>query len=145
MVSLRYGLDGKLIARLSGGGGELGHGLGALGHGVLGELAGEEQAHSGLDLSGGEGGLLAVARQAGGLKGESLEDVVDERVQDGHASLGDAGVGVDLLEHLVDVRSVGLDLLGLAAARGLLGGLRGLLANSRCLRHFVSEGGVMDF
>ena len=34
------------------GGGELGHGLGALGHGVLGELAGEDQAHRGLDLAG---------------------------------------------------------------------------------------------
>eukprot|EP00959_Pyramimonas_sp_CCMP1952_P428803 8980995-Pyramimonas_sp.AAC.1 len=34
------------------GGGELGHGLGALGHRVLGELTGEHQTHGGLDLTG---------------------------------------------------------------------------------------------
>jgi hypothetical protein len=119
------------------GGGELGHGLGALRHGVLGQLTGEEQSHGSLDLSGGEGGLLAVAGQAGSLQSQALEDVVDERVQDGHASLGDAGVGVHLLQHLVDVRSVGLDLLGLSASGRLLGGLRSLLADSRGLCHFV--------
>jgi hypothetical protein len=93
-------------ARLCGGGLELGHGLGALGHGVLGKLTGEEQADGRLDLAGREGALLVVAGQAGGLKGEALEDVVDERVQDGHAALGDARVGVHLLEHLVDVGAV---------------------------------------
>ena len=42
------------------------------------------------------------------------KDVVDERVHDGHALLGDTSVGVDLLEHLVDVRRVRLGaLLGL--------------------------------
>ena len=46
------------------GGGELGDGLGALGDGVLGELTGEEEAHGGLDLAGGEGGLLVVAGEA---------------------------------------------------------------------------------
>jgi hypothetical protein len=116
--------------------GELGHGLGALRHGVLGQLTGEEQSHGSLDLSGGEGGLLAVAGQAGSFQSQALEDVVDERVQDGHASLGDAGVGVHLLQHLVDVRSVGFDLLGLSAGGSLLGGLRSLLADSRGLCHF---------
>ena len=91
---------------LRGGGLELGHGLGALGHGVLGKLTGEEQADGRLDLAGREGALLVVAGQAGGLKGEALEDVVDERVQDGHSALGDAGVGVNLLQHLVDVGAV---------------------------------------
>ena len=63
-----------------------------------------------------EGALLVVAREAGSLKGQALEDVVDERVQDGHAALGDAGVGVHLLEHLVDVGAVALNsLLGLAS------------------------------
>ena len=93
-------------SRLSGGGLELGHGLGALRDGVLGELTGEEQADGGLDLAGRQGGLLVVAGQAGSLKGQALEDVVDERVQDGHAALGDASVGVHLLEHLVDVGAV---------------------------------------
>ena len=85
------------------GGGELGDGLGALGDGVLGELSGEHEADGGLDLPGGEGGLLVVLGELAGLSGDALEDVVDEGVHDGHALLGDASVGVDLLEHLVDV------------------------------------------
>ena len=101
-----WGRDVARAGDLRGRGGELGHGLGALGHGVLGKLTGEEQADGRLDLAGREGALLVVAGQAGGLKGEALEDVVDERVQDGHAALGDARVGVHLLEHLVDVGAV---------------------------------------
>ena len=97
------------------GGGELGHGLGAFGDGVLGELTGEDEAHGGLDLAGGEGGLLVVAGELARLKCHLLEDVVDERVHDGHAALGDAGVGVHLLEHLVDVGGVALGALLLAA------------------------------
>ena len=41
--------------------GELGHSLGALGHGVLCELAGQDEAHCCLDLPGGHCGLLVVA------------------------------------------------------------------------------------
>ena len=32
-------------------------GLGALRHGVLGQLTGEDEAHGGLNLAGGQGGL----------------------------------------------------------------------------------------
>merc|ERR1711959_809073 len=78
------------------GGGELGHGLGPLGHGVLGELAGEDEADGRLDLPGGEGTLLGVPGEAGGLGGDLLEDVVREGVHDGHGLGGDAGLGVDL-------------------------------------------------
>ena len=70
---------------------------------MLGELTWEDEADSGLDLAGGEGGLLVVRGKLAGLAGDALEDVVDEGVHDGHALLGDAGVRVDLLEHLVDV------------------------------------------
>ena len=38
------------------GAGVLGDGLSALGHGVLGELPGQHQAHGGLDLPGGDRG-----------------------------------------------------------------------------------------
>ena len=112
-------------------GGELGDGLGALGHGVLGELTGEHEAHGGLDLAGREGALLVVAGQAAGLGGNALEHVVDEGVHDGHAALGDPGVGVDLLEDLVDVARVRLGPLGLLLlVAGLLGGLGRLLGRS---------------
>ncbi len=122
-------------ARLVLGGGELGHGLGALRDGVLGQLTGEGEADSGLDLSGRQGGLLVVAGQAGGLAGKALEDVVDERVQDGHSALADASVGVHLLQHLVDVGGVGLLPLLVSLGRHLLhGGLSALL--SRSLGHF---------
>ncbi len=106
--------------------GVLGDGLGALRDGVLGELSGEEEADGGLDLPGGDGVPLGVPGQAAGLTSEPLKDVVDEGVHDGHGLGGDTGVGVDLLEDLVDVRAVGLAAL---VAAGLLavGGLGGLL------------------
>jgi hypothetical protein len=78
---------------------------------VFGELTGEDEADGGLDLAGGDGGLLVVAGELGGLGGELLEDVVDEGVHDGHGLGGDADVGVDLLQHLEDVDLVRLHAL----------------------------------
>lgn len=104
-------------------GGELGDSLGALSDGVLGELTGEEEADGGLDLAGGEGVLLVVADETGGLAGDLLEDIVDERVHDAHGSLGDAGLGVHLLEDTVDVDGEGLGSSSLGGS--LLGGLGG--------------------
>jgi hypothetical protein len=103
---------------------------------VLGQLSGQEETDGGLDLPGGDGGALVVVRQAAGLGGDALEDVVDERVHDAHRLGGNAGVGVDLLQHLVDVDGVGflpLLPLGLLVRLGdvllglarLLGGLSG--------------------
>ena len=111
-------------------GGELGHGLGALGDGVLGELTGEDEAHGSLDLAGGHGGLLVVAGELGRLGGDLLEDVVDEGVQDGHTFLGDTSVRVNLFQYLVDIRRVGFyTLLGFTAlSTSLLGGLCCFLA-----------------
>ena len=104
---------------------------------MLGKLTGEEESDGGLDLAGGEGSLLVVAGQLGGLEGDALEDIVDEGVQDGDTSLGDADGGVDLLEDLVDVRGVGLGSLNVLLASGdLLGGLGSLLADSGSLSHF---------
>jgi len=104
----------------------LGDGLGAFRHGVLGQLTGQNQPHRGLDLPGGDGGLLVVGSELGGLGRNTLEDVVDERVQDGHGASGDTSVGVDLLEDLVDVAGVGL-LAGLATLLLLAGGSGGSL------------------
>ena len=96
------------------GGGVLGDGLGAFGHGVLGELTGEEEADGGLDFPGGDRGLGVVLGEAAGLVGDALKDVVDERVHDHHGLGADAGVGVNLLQHLVDVDAVRLLALGAA-------------------------------
>ena len=90
---------------------------------MLGELTGEEEADGGLDLAGGEGVLLVVADEAGGLRGDLLEDIVDERVHDAHGSLGDAGLGVHLLEDTVDVDGEGLGSTSLGGS--LLGGTCG--------------------
>jgi len=105
----------------------LGDGLGALGDGVLGELTGEEELNGSLDLSGGEGVLAVVAHKAGGLVGNLLEDVVDERVHDAHRSLGDASVLVDLLEDSVDVHREGLGSASVGSLLGVLG--NSLLSN----------------
>ena len=114
----------RAMSTLGGGRGVLGDGLGALRHGVLGQFAGERQADGRLDLAGGQGGLAVVAGELASLGRDALEDVVDEGVHDGHALLGDARLGVHLLQHLVDVRRVRLDAL----ARALLGASGGRLA-----------------
>ena len=117
------------------GAGVLGHGLGALGHSVLGQLTGEEQTDCGLDLPGGDGAATVVVGQTASLGGDALEDVVHERVHDRHGLAGDTGVGVHLLQHFVDVDGVRLPpplpLLLVASALGLsLGG--GLLGSLGC-------------
>ena len=76
---------------------------------MLGELTWEEKSDGGLDLTGGEGVLLVVSDKSGGLRGDLLEDIVDERVHNAHGFLGDASLWVDLLEYSVDVNGEGLD------------------------------------
>lgn len=61
--------------RLFRGRGVLGDGLGTLGNSVLGQLAREDQTDRGLNLSRGDGGLLVVGSELGGLSGNALEDV----------------------------------------------------------------------
>jgi hypothetical protein len=102
---------------------------------VLGEFTREHQTDSGLDLAAGESRLLVVSGELSGLGGDTFEDIVDEGVHDGHSLLRDTGIGVDLLEHLVDVRGIRLDALLVLLATGcLLGGcLSGLLGG--CLGH----------
>ena len=109
------------------GAGVLGDSLGALRDGVLGELTREEEPDSSLDLTRGDGGPLVVVSQTGGLGGDPLEQVVDERVHDAHGLGGDTGVRVDLLEDLVDVDGIGLlPPLLLLLLVSLLDGLSGL-------------------
>lgn len=85
---------------------ELGDGLGAFRHGVLGELAWEQQTDGRLDFPGRDRRALVVARQAASLAGNALKQIADEVIHDRHRLLGDARVWVHLLQHLVDVRGV---------------------------------------
>ena len=81
---------------------------------MLGELSWKEESDSSLDLSGGESVLLVISNELGGLDGNLLIDVVDEGVHDGHGSLGDTSVWVNLLEDSVDIDGEGLGSLGLS-------------------------------
>ena len=113
------------------GAGVLGHSLGSLRYGVLGQLTGQEETDSGLDLSAGDGGPPVVVGQTGSLGGDALEDIVDKAVHDGHGLAGDTGVGVHLLQHFVDVDGVRLPppplplLVTSTCGLGLGGGLLG--------------------
>ncbi|TKC35984.1 hypothetical protein EI555_001631, partial [Monodon monoceros] len=97
------------------GAGVLGDSLGALRHGVLGQLPGQQQAHSRLDLPGRDGRALVIMRQARRLARDALEDIIDKRIHDAHSLGRDAGVRVDLLQHLVHIHGIAL----LAAALAL--------------------------
>ena len=91
---------------------------------MLGQFTGEEKPDGSLDLPGGDGGPLVVVGKAGSLSRDSFEDVIDERVHDGHGLGGDASVRVNLLQHLVDVDGIGfLSLLLLFLVAGGTGGL----------------------
>ena len=113
------------------GAGVLGDGLGSLRDGMLGQLSGQEETDSGLDLPGGDGGPLVVVGKTAGLSSDTLKDIVDKGVHDAHGLGADTGVRVHLLEDLVDVDGIGLlslAVLGLLVALGDgFGGFAGLL------------------
>ena len=109
------------------GAGVLGDSLGSLRDGVLGQLSGQDQTDGGLDFPAGDGGTLVVVGKTGSFTGNTLEDVVDERVHDAHSLAGDTGVGVDLLQDLVDVDGITLTSLLPAASFFWRGGLSSLL------------------
>ena len=117
---------------------ELGHSLGALGDGVLGELAGEDEADGRLDLAATECLRLREAADVGGLVADALEEVRDEVAHDSHALGRNARVRVHLLKDLVDVGGVRLLRLLLSfLTGGFLGRLGGLLG--RGLGHCVES------
>ena len=114
------------------GAGVLGDGLGTFRDGVFGQFSGEEEPDSSLDLPGSDGGPLVVVGQFGSLGSDTLKEIVDERVHDAHGLGGDTGVGVHLLQHLVDVdgiRFLTLVLAFLSVLSNGLGGLAGFLGS----------------
>ena len=112
--------------------GVLGHSLRPFADCVFAQFAGQVKADGCLDLAAGDGVLLVVVGQAGRLGGDTLEDVVHEGVHDAHGLAGDASVGVDLLQDLVDVDGVALlarlSLLLFPSGLGGFGGRGFLLA-----------------
>ena len=46
---------------------------------MLGQLSGEDEAHSSLDLARSHGGLLVVAGQVLGLSGDLVEDILQKK------------------------------------------------------------------
>ena len=114
------------------GAGVLGDSLGTLRDGMFGQFTGEEKPDGSLDLPGGDGGSLVVVGQTGSFSSDTFEDIVDEGVHDAHGLGGDTSVGVDLLQHLVDVDSVGFlpfAVLLLVTLGDVLLGLSGLLGS----------------
>jgi len=85
-----------------------GHGLGALAHGVLGQLTRQQQAHARLYFTTRYGRTAIVVRQLGRLVGDALENVIDKRVHDAHGLGRDARVGMHLLQHFVNVDGIRL-------------------------------------
>ena len=76
---------------------------------MSGQLSGEDELDSGLDLTGRKSSSLVESDELGSFGGDSVEGVVDEGVHDVHGLLGDSDVGVDLLEDLVDVDGEGFN------------------------------------
>ena len=89
---------------------------------MLGELSWQVKPHGCLDFTTGDGVLLVVVSQTGSLGGDTLKDVAHEGVHDAHGLGGDTGVGVHLLQDLVDVDGVAL-LAGLSPLLALSSGL----------------------
>lgn len=102
---------------------------------MLGELTWKEESDSSLDLSGGESVLSVVSDESGGLVGDLLEDVVDEGVHDGHGSLGDSGLWVNLLQDSVDIHGESLGSLS-SSSWGLSSWLSGWGVSSGFSWHF---------
>ena len=106
---------------------------------MLGQLTWQNESDGSLDLPRRDGRSLVVGSKLRGLSGNTLENIVNERVHDGHGLGGDTSIGVGLLENLVNVRRVSL-LSSLASllllTRG--GGNGGLLTGFL----LVSDGGL---
>ena len=86
--------------------GVLGDGFGALADGVLGKFTREEKTNCSLDLPTCDGRSLVVVSESGSLSSDSLKDVVDKAVHDGHGFAGNTSVWVHLFQYFVDVDAV---------------------------------------
>ena len=51
---------------------------------MLGQLSGQEEPDSSLDLPGGDGGPLVVVSKSAGLSSNTLKEIIDKGVHDAH-------------------------------------------------------------
>ena len=98
---------------------------------MLRKLTRQQQTDSGLNLSRSDGDALVVLYKTRRFGRDALEDVVDKGIHYGHGLEGDTGVGMHLLQHLVDVDGKGL--LALAVLLLLVGGADSFLGLARLL------------
>ena len=75
--------------------------------GVLRKLTRKDEAYSGLYASSRHGFLLVVFAQSSCLSRNPTKSIGHERVQDGHGSLRNPGVRVNLLENPINVNVIG--------------------------------------
>lgn len=88
---------------------------------MLGEVVGQEELGGSLNIGGGEGSLVVVSDQLGGLESELLEHIQNQGVDNLHSLLRDSNVVGDALEDLVDVQGEGLEVLLVSSDGGLFG------------------------
>ena len=120
---------------------EFGDSLGTFQDGVVTEVRGQQELDGGLDVLRAQGLLLLVSDQLGGLQSDLLEHVGDKGVNYVHTLLADTNVVGDALEHLVDVKGEGLEVLSLDS---LLSSVVVLLSGGFTLDHviIVASGGI---
>ena len=70
---------------------------------MLGQFTWQEEPNRRLYFSAAEGLLFIDTNEFLALLAEAVEYVVNEAVHDGHRSLGDAGLGMNLLEDAIQV------------------------------------------
>ena len=112
---------------------------------MLGKLTRQQKTYGRLDFAARDRRASVVVSKTRRLSSDAFEDVVDEAVHDRHRLAADARVGVDLLQHLVDVDSVALPSsplsLLVASSHGfrLAGGLLRSLASWLRWHYFFVE------
>ena len=87
---------------------------------MLSEVVGEEEFSSSLNVSGREGSLVVVSDEFRRLKGQLLEHVGNQRVNNFHSLLRDSNVVGDGLENLVDVEGERFEVLLMSSLGNLL-------------------------
>ena len=111
---------------------------------VFGEFTRQEKTNSSLDLARSDCRPLVVVSKTGSFAGDSLEDIVHERVHDAHSFARDSSVGVNLLQHFVDIDTIAFStllwfLLVTTSASSLVAFLSTFGSNTRFGRHLYLE------